>query len=341
MSALIGASRQVVRRAAAAVFAVSLLAAGCGEGDSAQPGGNAEVRVLMDWFPNPDHVGLYTAQDKGFFTAANLNVTLTPPSNPADPLKLVAAKQVELGISYEPDVLMAAEQDLPLVAVAALVPVALNSLMAVGTSPVKSPGDLAGKTVGTAGLPSDDVYLKQIAAKHGVDLNSVKKVNVSSNLVAAMLSGQVDATIGAYRNIEGVQLAQEGKQPFIVPVTDAGVPEYNELVLVANRDRLRDDAGYRDAVKRFVAALGKGVAAAQGEPSFATTSISKVATGYDAAVIEKMVAATLPLLRNPRGFGRMDPAKWQSFADWLHTEGMVKRPIDAGPLVTNDYVPAE
>ncbi|GAA3048071.1 ABC transporter substrate-binding protein [Actinokineospora globicatena] len=333
-------SMGATRRVLAAVLAVGLLAAGCGAGESVEPGGKAQVRVLMDWFPNPDHVGLYTAQDKGLFTAANLEVTLTPPSNPADPLKLVAARQVELGISYEPDVLMAAEQDLPVVAVAALVPVALNSLMAVGSSPVKSPEDLAGKTVGTAGLPSDDVYLKQITAKHGVDLNTVKKVNVSSNLVAAMLSGQVDATIGAYRNIEGVQLAQDGKAPYIVPVTDAGVPEYDELVLVANRDRLRDDAGYRDAVTRFVAALGKGVAAAQGEPSFATASIRKVATGYDGEALEKMVAATLPLLTNPRGFGRMDPAKWQAFAYWLYAEGMVKRHIDAASLMTNDHVPA-
>ncbi|GAA2773404.1 ABC transporter substrate-binding protein [Saccharopolyspora taberi] len=328
-------------RAAVAVLAVLLTAVGCsGGGQTAPPGGKADVRVLLDWFPNPDHVGLYTANDRGMFTAANLNVTLTPPSNPADPLKLVAAEQVELGISYEPDVLMAAEQDLPVTAVAALVPTALNSLMSVNTSPVRTPADLAGKTVGTAGLPSDDVYLKQITAKHGVDLNSVNKVNVSSNLVAAMLSGQVDATIGAYRNIEGVQLTDAGKAPTIVPVTDAGVPEYDELVVVANRDRLRDDPGYRDAVKRFIGALGQGVSAAQADPKSAAESMRKVATGFEPATIDRMVEATTPLLTNPRGFGRMDPAKWQAFADWLHASGMAKEKIDAGPLVTNDYVPA-
>ena len=99
-------------RAAAVVSAVLLAAACSGGGQTAQPGGKADVRVLLDWFPNPDHVALYTALDKGLFTEANLAVTLTPPANPADPLKLVAAKQVELGISYQPDVLMAAEQDL-------------------------------------------------------------------------------------------------------------------------------------------------------------------------------------------------------------------------------------
>lgn len=328
----------------AAFAAVLLLAAACADGGAEEParqGERTEVRVLLDWFPNPDHVALYTAMDKALFEDEELDVTLTPPSNPADPLKLVAAGQVDLGISYEPEVLMAAEQRLPVTAVGALVPTALNSLMAVNTSPVKSPSDLEGKTLGTAGLPSDDVYFQQIATKYEVDVNSVKKVNVSANLVSSMLSGKVDATIGAYRNIEGVQLADAGKDPMIVPVTEAGVPEYDELVIVANRDKLRDDEGYRDMVKRFMAALGEGVAAAQADEKAAADSIRKVATGYEAETIDKMVAATTPLLSNPRGFGRTDPEKWQEFADWLHTAGMAKEKIDAGPLVTNDYVPTK
>lgn len=315
---------------------------GCGDrggGPSAAPGEPAKVRVLLDWFPNPDHVGLYTAQQAGLFEAADLSVTLTPPSNPGDVLKLVASRQVELGISYEPEVLMSAESDLPLTAVAAVFPVALNSLMAVGDSPVRKASDLEGRTVGTAGLPSDDVYLKQIARTHDVDLDTVRKVNVSSNLVAAMVTGKVDATIGAYRNIEGVQLAEDGHDPTVIPVTEGGVPEYDELVVVANRDRLADDAGYRDLVTRFVAALGQGVERAQADPTAASAALREVADGYRATTIDRMVEATLPLLDNPRGFGRMDVEEWQSFADWLHREGMVNTEIDVGPLVTNDYVP--
>jgi putative hydroxymethylpyrimidine transport system substrate-binding protein len=341
VKAMTGARR--VRYLVSVGLAAALAVAGCGGGGGAspaQPGGHAQVRVLLDWFPNPDHVGLYMAQDKGLFSSANLDVTLTPPSNPSDPLKLVAANQVDLGISYEPDVLMAAEQKLPVTAVAALIPVALNSLIAVKSSTVKSAADLAGKTVGTAGLPSDDVYLKQITAANGINVNTVKKVNVSSHLVVAMISGQVDATIGAYRNIEGVQLKQDGHDPLIVPVTAAGIPDYDELVLVANRDRLRDDAGYRDTVKRFVDVLGKGVSAARQDAKAAAESIRKVATGYNPETVDKMVEATLPLLDNAKGFGRMDPAQWQSFADWLHREGMAPQAIDAGPLVSNDYVPA-
>ncbi|RJQ73815.1 ABC transporter substrate-binding protein [Pseudonocardiaceae bacterium YIM PH 21723] len=303
----------------------------CGSG-----GGSTDLRVLLDWFPNPDHLALYTAQDKGLFAAEGVSVELTPPANPADPLKLVAAGQADLGITYEPEVLAAAEQDLPVTAVAAVIPRALNSLMAVGDSPVKSAADLAGRTVGTAGLPSDDLYLKQMIGD-----KPVKKVNVGSNLVASMLSGQVDATIGAYRNIEGVQLKHEGKNPLIIPVTDAGVPQYDELVLVANRDKLKNDSGYRDRVKKFIAALGKGVEAAKKDPAAARTAIQAKMSDAPKEVLTEQVDATLPLLDNPRGFGRMDPAGWQSFADWLQAGGITKKKITVGPeLVTNDYLPA-
>lgn len=325
------------------LLAVALAVTACGDdgssGDAVGPD-RASVRVLLDWFPNPDHVALYTALDGGTFEQAGLDVTLTPPSNPADPIKLVASGTVDLGISYEPDILIAEEQGAKVTAVAALIPVALNSLMAVGDSDVDAPEDLAGRTVGTPGLPSDDVYLAQIAEDSGVDAGSIRKVNVGANLVSSMLSGHVDATVGAYRNIEGVQLEEQGRDPLIVPVTDVGVPEYNELVLIANRDRLARDSAYQDTVRRFLRALRDGTRAATDDPEQAAASIREVAKGYDKALIAKMVDATLPLLRNERGFGRMDPEQWRSFAQWLRENKMVDGDIDVGPIVTNDYLPS-
>jgi putative hydroxymethylpyrimidine transport system substrate-binding protein len=294
----------------------------------------------MDWFPNPDHIGLYTAQRQGHFSQAGLNVRLTPPSNAADPLKLVAAGQVEIGITYEPDVILAAEQGIRVTAVAALIPVPLNSFMAVKDSPVKSPADLEGRTVGVTGIPSDDLYFRQIVTTSGLELDSVKKVNVNTSLVSAMLSRKVDATIGAYRNIEGVQLAEQGQDPVVIPVTAAGVPTYNELVLVANRDKLAQDSGYRDTVRRFLAALAKGTDVARSNTSAANEAISPVAKGYSKAMVEKMVTATAPLLANSAGFGRMDTAQWQRFADWLFQQKATKTKIDVGPLVSNDHLPA-
>ena len=214
---------------AAGVAAVALLAAGC-NGSSTTSDSAARmthVRVLLDWFPNPDHIGFYTAKANGDFAREGLDVTLTPPSDQSDPLKLVSTGRVPLGVSYEPDTLIARAQGLHVTAVAAVVPVALNSLIAPDTSPVKSPAQLAGHTIGVPGLPSDDVYLSAIYQHYRIDPKTVHKVSVSTNLVVAMLSRKVDATIDGYRNVEAIQLADRGLRPMVVPVTDAGVPPYD------------------------------------------------------------------------------------------------------------------
>jgi putative hydroxymethylpyrimidine transport system substrate-binding protein len=322
---------------------VALLVAGCG-GSSASSTTSApepaKVRVLLDWFPNPDHIGFYTAQHQGEFRRRNLDVTLTPPSNQADPLKLVATGRVPLGISYEPDTLIARAQGLHVTAVAAVVPVALNALIAPRTSPVKTPAQLAGHTIGAPGLPSDDVYLEAIYQRYGIDPAKVRKVNVSTSLVAAMLSGKVDATIDGYRNIEAIQLADRGLRPMVVPVTDAGVPPYDELVLVANSDQLASDAAYRDMVRRFVAALAAGTRTAIARPKVAERAIAPVAKGYRPELLAKMVDATAPLLRNPAGFGRLDVGRWQSFADWMLGRKLLPRHVDATTAATDAYLPS-
>jgi putative hydroxymethylpyrimidine transport system substrate-binding protein len=328
------------RVAAAGVAALALLAAGCGGSSTASGSAQAtHVRVLLDWFPNPDHIGFYTAQAHGDFTRQGLDVTLTPPSDQSDPLKLVSTGRVPLGVSYEPDTLIARAQGLHVTAVAAVVPVALNSLIAPDTSPVKSPAQLAGHTIGAPGLPSDDVYLSAIYQHYGIDPKTVHKVNVSTDLVVAMLSRKVDATIDGYRNVEAIQLADRGLRPMVVPVTAAGVPPYDELVLVANSEKLASDAGYRSTVRRFVAGLVAGTKAAIANPTVAERALAPVAKGYRRALLDKMVDATAPLLRNPRAVGWLDIARWQSFADWMLARKLLPRHVDAKAAATNSYLP--
>src|SRR5450755_2970477 len=186
------------------------------------------VTVLLDWFPNPDHVALYVAQQQGYFTEAGLAVTLQAPSDPTDPPKLVSTGKVELGISYEPEMFFSEVNGLDVKAVGALIPTALSSIIAVGKSPVKTPADLAGRTVGNSGQATDTAFLTAICAKYKINYKSLKNVTVKTSLVEAMIAGNVDATIGGYRNIEAVQLAAEGYHPAVFPVTNAGVPDYDE-----------------------------------------------------------------------------------------------------------------
>ena len=221
-------------------------AGGSSPSESAATSAPAELTVELDWVPNPDHVGLYYAQDKGYFTDANLTVDFHSPSNAADPIKLVGLDKVDLAISYEPEMFYGQQNELPVVAVATVVPVPLNSMIVSPDATVTQLSDLSGKSVGVTGIPSDDAFYQTMLKTAGLTEGDVTKVNVGFNLVPSVLSNKVDGIIGGYRNVEAIQVEQEtGTKPTVFPADELGVPTYAELVVVANSDRLASDAGLR------------------------------------------------------------------------------------------------
>jgi putative hydroxymethylpyrimidine transport system substrate-binding protein len=333
--------------AAAALVLVMLTGCGSSSSNSSGAASNAaasskptkSVEVMLDWVPNPDHLALYTTLAKGYFKAQGLDVKLQPPSNVTDVAKLVATGNVPLGISYEPDTIIAGASGLPITAVGALVPVALNSIIAPSRSGITSPAGLKGKSVGVSGLASDDAFLKAIASKAGIPLSTIKKVNVGANLLPSVVSGKVDSILGGYRNVEAVQVKDQGLNPTVIPVTAAGVPQYDELVIIANSNKLKSDPAYQQIVREFLAGLAKGNALAVSDPSVGISSMQAVIKGYPINQVKQMVDVTAPLLKNPISFGQMSAPAWQSFADWMHTNGLTTKAVNVATVMTDGYLP--
>jgi putative hydroxymethylpyrimidine transport system substrate-binding protein len=325
---------------AAAVCALGALA-GCGtKHDRTTPGAAQPLDVVLDYLPNADHVGLYAAQADGDFRAAGLDVRLRVPSDPAAPLKLLAAGKVDLAISYEPELLLARDRGLKLVSVGAIVQKPLTSIMSVGKHAISRPSQLAGKTVGTAGIPYQAAYLRTILRHAGVSPRRVKQINVGFNLVPAMLSGRVDATLGAFWNYEAVDLAQRHKRPRVIRMEQAGVPTYSELVVVARRETLLREGG---RVRRFMQALGRGYAAARTDPGKAVDALVRANPSLDRRLQLASVNATLPVFFPPAGkpFGWQDPARWRAYGAWMQQNGLVPNGADAGQAVTNEFLAGE
>jgi putative hydroxymethylpyrimidine transport system substrate-binding protein len=303
----------------------------------AASGGEA-VSLTLDWTPNPDHVGLYYAAQTGLFAKAGLDVTIRAPSDPTAPLKLVAAGDTDLAVSYEQEMFYAAASKLPVTAVAAIVPQPLNSIMAIDPG-IRTVADLKGKSIGITGVPSDYADLDTALASVGLTRAAVKVVTVGYNLLPALLSHRVDAVLGVYRNVEGIELAEQGLKPTIIPVDRAGVPFYDELVLVANADRLRSDPAYASMVGRFVTALLAGTAQARAHPGRSLAILAKV-TASSARFLARATPATLALLAGPDGIGCMRRSQWQRFGEWMHARKLVTRTIPAGAVMTTSFLPA-
>jgi putative hydroxymethylpyrimidine transport system substrate-binding protein len=296
------------------------------------------VSVTLDWTPNPDHVGIYDAQATGLFTRAGLDVTIRSPSDPTAPLKLVGVGRSDLAVSYEQELFFAAAKKLPVVAVAAVVPQPLNSFMAIEPT-VRSIRDLQGKRLGITGVPSDYATLDTALHSVGLTRKQLTIVTVGYNLVPALLAHRVDAVLGVYRNVEGIQPELRGLHPTIIPVDRAGVPSYDELVLAANKTRLHNDPQYRLQVKRVVSAFLAGTADARNHPSRALAIMKKV-TASDPRFLARAVPATLRLLAGPRGIGCLDVHAWQRFANWMRATGLQKKPITAASVVAPSFLPS-
>ena len=292
---------------------------------------------MLDWTPNPDHVGFYYARDKGFFAKAGLDVSIRVPSDPAAPLKLVAAGRTDFAVSYEQEVLIAAAKKLPVVAVAAVVPHPLNSFMAIDPR-IGTLADLKGRKIGITGVPSDYAALDSALQSVGLRRPDVKVVSVGYNLLPALLAHKVDAVLGVYRNVEGIELVERGLHPTIIPLDRAGVPSYDELVLVASATRLHDPA-YAVETRSFVHAFLAATAAAR-EDRAGAISVLKKATAESARFLDRATPATLALLSGPAGVGCMRTPAWQRFSDWMYKRKLKTRSVRASAAMTTRFLPS-
>ena len=321
-----------------ALLAVVALTA-CGEKEETLgTEGSSKLTLMLDYFPNADHAGIYAAQAGGMFKQAGLDVTIRQPPDPAAPIKQVAAGRADLAISYEPEVLRARDQGLNVVAVGAIVRKPLTSIISLPKGKIRSPRDLEGKTVGTAGIDYQAAYLRTILDRAGVDPSTVKTRNLGFNLVGPLVAGKVDAVLGAFWNYEGIQLRQQKRKPRIIRMERAGVPTYDELVLVANQDALERD-GTR--IRSFVGAVARGTQALERDPDKGIEGLLEANPDLDPKLQRASVKATLPLFLPEQGrpFGYQDPREWKAFAGWMSDNRLTTKVPDARGAFDNRFLP--
>jgi putative hydroxymethylpyrimidine transport system substrate-binding protein len=324
---------------AIALLALTLGLAACGEKSENVTGKTQPFGLTLDFYPNPDHAGIYLAQKLGYFREAGLDVQIHAPSDPSAPIKQVAAGRADLAISYEPEVVLAQQQGLDVVAVGALVDRPLTSMIWLKKSGIKGVGNLRGKTIATAGIPYQDAFLKTILARANLSPSDVKAVNVGFGLLPALAGGSAQAMLGGYSNVEGVDLRMRGKAPIVTPVDKLGVPTYDELVLVAQRKRLEEDP---EAIRLFIAALARGTDAAVKSPNAATKAVLEANHSLDPKLTAAEVKATLPLLkpsRPGRPYGYMDPAQWRNFIGWMRDNELIPSLPPPSQALSNAYLP--
>jgi len=332
------------RRLVPAMLAVLLVLGLAACGAKKETTGEAAIErvdLVLDYLPNADHAGIYAAIEEGEFKDVALDVEPRTPSDPSAPLKLLAAGRADLAISYEPELLLARAQGLKLVSIGALVQRPLTSLVSLGKDAIRRPAQLEGKKVGTSGIPYQDAYLKTILQNAGADPERVKPVNVGFSLVPALLTKRVDATLGMFWNVEGVQLRLQDRKPVILRMDEVGVPTYNELVIVAREADVRSRG---PVLRRFMRALARGHEQLRRDLDSGVDALVKANPDLKASLQRAQVKATLPVFfprDKTRPFGYQRRIDWQRYTQWMQENGVIE---DAGVgqrAFTNEFLPGE
>lgn len=287
------------------------------------------VRLILDWFPNADHVPLYVARDGGHFAREGLDVVLIAPADPNDPLKLTAAARAEFAVNYQPQVIIARSRGLPVRAIGVLVAHPLSSLAFLKRSGIRTPADLRGKRIGYSVHELELALLRGVTAHHGLASNEYETVNVNFNLVSALLSGQVDAVIGAFWNYELAELELEGVEGDYFDLSEHGIPSYDELVIITHDQLLKTR---RDTALRLVRALDAALQFTHKNPQQALALYLKANPQVRKALDRRAFELVLPHFARSQ---RFSAHKWENFSAFAMRQGLIEQRPENAELYTN------
>jgi putative hydroxymethylpyrimidine transport system substrate-binding protein len=337
---------------AACLLAVALTAltalAGCGgSGGGATSASRGSKRLtkatlILDFTPNAVHAGIYRALAAGYYRQQGIDLRVVTPSATTDTLQLIDAHSAQFGLADGSDVagLIAAGGDAQ--AVMAIVQRPLGGLIASASERLRSTADLAGKTVGITGVPSDLAVLDTELRHAGVSPKRVHVVTVGFDGAQALVAHRIAAFTGFIPD-DGVQLQVSGHPITAFALDRNGGPSYPGLVAFTTRTLIASDP---ELVRGFVAATVHGYEDTLSDPSRSLAELLAANPTLAPAFTRASLRAYLPLFADRAAggetipFGTLQPHNLEAMSSWMLAAGLIHAPIAPARYGTNRFLPS-
>ena len=304
----------------------------------AQSASPAKASLRLDWKAGGQHAPFYLARERGYYRDEGIDLDIISGSGSSDVVKQVGSKAVEFGIADALVLVQAAEQRVPLTAVAAYYQHTPIVVLSPRSKPVTDPRQLTqGVKLGSKKGSATFQGLTAFLAANDIPLEKVTLIDIGFG-VQPLLVKQVDAMMGFSMN-EPIEAESAGLPVTVMAISDHGVDAYG-LMIVSNPDLIAKNPAL---VKGFLKATARGLSDATKDPAAAVAAVTRAVSESDAAREAKVLDRTLPYFRNDDK-GAPGPG-WQSEDRWEHTIaiakklGLVDHDLSARRLFSNDMLP--
>lgn len=276
--------------------------------------------LILDWFPNVDHLPIYVARHQGMFAQEGLGINIISPSETADALKLAAAGKVDIAISYEPQTIIAAARGLEIVAFSRLIEHPLTTLLFMKGKGIKVPKDLEGKKIGYTVPGLMDVLLEAFARLNHIE--HYTPVNVGFSIVQSLTAGKVDAVMGPFKTYETVTMAHRGYEVDYFELEKWGIPDYDELIFVTSLETMKKNQA---ALAAFRKVIDRAIAYVHANPQKSLKYYLEEVPEADRRTEADAFKLTLPYYAHNQS---LNVERWQQFADFAFKYGLIEKTVD-------------
>lgn len=276
--------------------------------------------LILDWFPNVDHLPIYVARQQGFFSEKGMEIKILSPSATSDALKLAASGHVDIAVSYEPQTIIAAARGLDIIAFGRLIEHPLTTLLFLKGKGIETPKDLEGKKIGYTVPGLMDVLLEAFAKLNNIQQYTA--INVGFSIVQSLTAGKVDAVMGPFKTYETVIMAQKGYEVGYFELEKWGIPDYDELIFVTSVKAMKKNQA---AIMTFRRVIDRAIAYVRANPTKALEYYFKAVPEADRKTESDAFELTLPYYAHTQ---KLDMKRWQQFADFALKYGLIEKPVD-------------